>query len=165
MNHRTVKFGRSTVLSALFFLTTFTLPLGQRGVESTWNTIHIWAGSLLLVGAVVHLVSNLAWVKSVFSRPARELQRRVRQLRHSNLTLFLFSLLCAASGILWLIPYLSPTLIVRVANFHRIAGALMAGFLGLHLLLHWRWLVAAIRQLSKAHGSNTRIGTTVGELE
>lgn len=162
MNHKTVKFGRAMILSVLFFVSIFSLALAEDGASSTWNTVHVWSGALMLAGAGVHLMNNMRWVKAVFSRPARQLQRRVRRLRHTNLILFISGGLCTLAGIIWLLPGLSPASLQSWAGLHRLSGMLMILALGIHLLLHWGWLVATVRQLSGARRVEAGDGVAVG---
>ena len=149
MNNRTIKLGRAMILSLLFTLSVFTLPLGRRGVPSIYNTIHIWSGFLLLFGAAVHLIKNRHWVKTVlFSRKAGTIKRRLRRLRRTNLGLLISGGLCATAGILWLMPGLSSKLLARSASLHRLAGIIMIALMVIHMALHWGWLVKSFQQLA-----------------
>ena len=140
MNTRIVRLGRAIVLSILFFVTSFSLLGGSHG-----HPVHAIAGSLLLLGAGVHLRSRREWLRAVFSRPASGLTRRVRQLRRTDLWLMILSFLCAVTGI-------SRALTIHgletglFSALHGICGALMILALGIHLLQHWGWLVNILRQ-------------------
>ena len=67
MKSKPVRFGRALVLTMLTFITLFSL-FGGASEAGTPKTVHIVAGSLMLVGSAVHLATNLDWVKAVFSR-------------------------------------------------------------------------------------------------
>ena len=147
MKSKSVRFGRAIALSMLFFTTMFSIFPGGSNPTSNWNTVHIWAGSLLLIGSAVHLGTNLDWVKIVLSRPANTLKKRVLQNRRTDLGLFLSGLVCMVSGGLWLVTREMSTFAERWSNLHTISGLFMIVLLGIHLLLHWDWIVNTTRQL------------------
>ena len=154
MNDNSFKFGKSMVMSALFFVTVFSLMGGGRGQSSVWDTVHIWAGALMLISSATHLIFNCKWIKSVFSRPARELSPHVRRLRSSNLWLFISGSVCTLAGAAWLLP-LAPSAIQRWGALHRLSGMMMIVMMGVHLLLHWNWLVGTVQQMLKPEATET----------
>ena len=121
MKSKPVRFGRAIVLSILFFVTIFSLFGGRDGSDaSTRNMVHIWAGSLMLIGSAVHLATNLDWVRAGFSRPMNSLKKRVRQNRRTDLCLFISGLICAIAGMLWLLlSQATPNLLERSAHHQR----------------------------------------------
>jgi hypothetical protein len=137
------------VLSILFSITLFSLFGGDDQAEKVaQNTVHIVAGSLMLIGSAVHLGTNWDWVKAVFSRPANSFKKRLRQNRHTDLGLFISGLICAFTGILWLLLLgANPNILERWYNLHTMSGIFMIVLLGIHLLLHWGWMVNTARQL------------------
>jgi hypothetical protein len=163
MKSKEVQLGRSIALSILFFTAMISLLGSERGQESTWNDIHIWSGSLMLIGAVVHLINNWDWVKAIFSHPARELKQRLRRLRRTNLWLFVFGSLCAITGLVWMLPWLSPAVVERWAGLHRLSGILMSTLLGVHLLMHWRWLVNTLKGMNKPRQIDTAKGALTSQ--
>lgn len=149
MKSKPVRFGRAIVLSILFFITIFSLFGGDDGPSSaTRNSVHIWAGSLMLIGSAVHLATNLDWIRAVCSRPASGLQKRVRQNRRTNLGLFISGLICTIAGLLWLLlPGATPNLLARWSRLHTLSGIFMIVVMGIHLWLHRDWMVKTARQL------------------
>ena len=148
MKNKPVRFGRAIVLSILFFITLFSLfGTSDTPGERAFNMPHVVAGSLMLIGSFVHLGTNLDWVKAVFSRPASSLKKRTRQNRRTDLGLFISGLICTLTGVLWLIPGASIDLLERWNNLHTMSGLFMIVLLGIHLLLHWNWMVNTARQL------------------
>ncbi len=140
---KTVQFFRSMALSVLFVVTVLSLAGAEGSAAST--AVHMWAGGLLLVGSAVHLLSNRAWVKAVCRRPAGALSRPVRRLHSTNLGLLAAGVLCTLSGV-WGLFYPS----IRIERLHTLSGLFMTGLLFTHLLLHFRWLVNTIGQLTAA---------------
>ncbi|HNT26215.1 MAG TPA: hypothetical protein PKM21_17745 [Anaerolineales bacterium] len=143
MKSKTVQFFRSMILSALFVVSTFSLIGVESHPDSGWTAIHVVTGSLLVLGSAVHLMSNRAWVKAVNRRPVGSLSRGVRRLWHTNLGLLIAGAICALTGVLWLV---SPAL--QLNRLHTLSGLLMIVLLFIHLILHFRWLVNTIRQLT-----------------
>jgi hypothetical protein len=149
MKSKPVRFGRAIVLSTMFFLTVFSLFGGHDGAGSeTRNMVHIWAGSLMLIGSAVHLATNLDWIRAVFSRPAHSFKKRVRRNRRTNLGLFISGLICTVAGLLWLLfPGATPNLLVRWSRLHTMSGIFMIVLMGIHLWSHRDWIVNTARQL------------------
>jgi len=83
------RFINAIVLSVLFFLTVFSLIGVEQDAASAWTDIHIWAGGLMLIGAAVHLMTNLDWVRAVFLRPSKSLNLQTRRNKRTDLVLFI----------------------------------------------------------------------------
>ena len=145
MKSKPVRFGRAIVLSMLLITCIVSLMIGERGQQSIWNDVHIWSSALLLTGAAVHLGTNWDWVKSVFSRPASELKQRIRNLRRTDLWLFISGGLCTIAGLAWLVPGKEMAVVERWAGLHRLAGMIMILVMVIHLLQHWNWMVQTAR--------------------
>ena len=157
MKSTPVRLGRAIVLSILFFVTIFSLTGLERNPDSIWTAIHSWTGSLLLIGSTVHLLTNLGWIKTVFSKLDGALAKRARQNRRIDLGLFITGFICAVTAVLRLVD---PVAMDSMNRLHAMSGLFMIVFLGIHLLLHWPWLVNTIRQL-RASGSHPSIGIPV----
>ena len=116
----------------------------------------------MLVGSAVHLGTNLDWVKAVFSRPAATIKKRIRQNRRTDLGLFISGAICTLTGALWLIPGTRIILLERWNNLHTMSGLFMIVLMGVHMLLHWEWMVKTARQLRTDQSSkvNDQIATS-----
>jgi hypothetical protein len=134
--------------------------VGESGEESVWNEIHIWSGSLLLLGAAIHLGTNWDWVKAAFSRPACELKQRVRLLRCTDLWLFFSGILCTAAGVAWMVPGISPEVTGRLSSLHRLTGMIMILAMVVHMLQHRKWMVQTVRWMrdSQEPKADERLG-------
>lgn len=136
------RFINAIVLSILFFLTAFSLVGAERDATSSWRDVHIWAGSLMLIGAAVHLMTNLNWIRAVFSRPSKSLNLQTRRNKRTDLGLFITGSFCGLTGALQLyIP------IERLTHIHTMSGMFMLLLIFLHMALHFRWMSNTIRQL------------------
>ena len=136
------RFTSAIMLSILFFLTVFSLIGVEHGAASGWTNVHIWAGSLMLVGFAMHLTTKIDWIRAVFSRPSKSLNLQTRRNKRTGLGLFITGCLCTLAGISWLF---NPT--HHSGHLHAISGTLMIFLMLPHLALHWQWLVSAIRRL------------------
>jgi hypothetical protein len=136
------RFINAIVLSILFFLTAFSLIGVEHDSTSFWTDVHIWAGSLMLIGAAVHLMTNLDWVRAVFSRPSKSLNLQTRRNKRTDLGLFVTGSICAATGFRLLFAPLH-----HLNHLHTMSGMFMLLLMLTHLALHWQWLVNTIRHL------------------
>lgn len=146
MNNQMPRLVRAIVLSILFFVTLFSLAGSERGANPAWVSVHSWAGGLMLLGSVGHLVSQRKWIRAVFSRPAKELARRVRRNRNTDLGLAISGAICAVTALVWV---LVPAARESLDRPHTMSGLVMVLLIGVHLLLHWRWLVNTLRKLGE----------------
>jgi hypothetical protein len=142
------RFISAIALSILFFLTVFSLIGIQHHANSFWTDIHIWAGSLMLIGSAMHLTTKVDWIRAVSSRPFKSLNLQTRRNKCTDLGLFITGSICAASGFLWLFAPLH-----HLNHLHTISGLFMLLLMFPHLALHFRWLVNTIRQVfgGKSH--------------
>lgn len=140
MNTNSVQIGRAIVLSVLFFITSFSLLLGEHG-----HPLHVVAASLMLIGSMVHVRTKQKWMRATLFRPVNELTPRVRQLRSTALWLIGLSFLCAATGIGQMLAFHGLS-VGMLGALHALSGGLMIVVIGVHLVQHWSWLTNAIRQ-------------------
>jgi len=135
---------RSICLSIVFVLTFFSLFQGRGTPQTATNWGHILFGSLLLIGSLVHIATNLDWIRAMFSRSAHEKPRRMRLLRNTDLFLFLTGTACAGSALIWL-PTLFGVAMPAMSELHTLSGLLMSLILFIHLLQHFGWLVNTLK--------------------
>ena len=136
------RFISAITLSILFFLTAFSLIGVEHDATSFWTDVHIWSGSLMLIGAAVHLMTKLDWVRAVFSRPSKSLNLQTRRNKRTDLGLFIAGSFCAVAGFRWLFNPLH-----HLNHLHTMSGIFMLLLMLPHLALHWQWLVNTIRHL------------------
>jgi len=148
MKSKQARLVRSICLSVLFVLTLFSAFSGRDSEVQMPRNLHYVSGSLLLIGALVHLATNARWVRSVFKRSAGQLGKRVRQLRLIDSWLFIFTTVCAVTAIVWSLGLLGLNL-PDLGRLHTLSGLGMSAFLFVHLIQHWGWLVHTIRSFGK----------------
>jgi hypothetical protein len=158
MKSQTVRFGRSIVLSILFFVTIFSVIGSHIGHEPGLAVVHVSAGSLLLFGASVHLATNWDWIKAVGLRRARRglvttptLSVRVRSLRRTAMWLAISGMLCASSGVMRLV---SPGSLQfhGIHELHALSGLTFAIALVVHLIQHRGWFFSTYKRLRRIEG-------------
>jgi hypothetical protein len=150
MKSKQARLVRSICLSLLFVLAFFSAFNGKGGEFNTSRTLHYVSGSLLLIGALVHLSTNARWVRSIFKRSAGQLGKSVRQLRLIDSWLFISATVCAGTAIVWSLGLLGLD-VPDLGRLHTLSGLAMSAFLFIHLIQHWGWLMCTIRSLGKSN--------------
>ncbi|MFC4637681.1 DUF4405 domain-containing protein [Deinococcus hohokamensis] len=118
---------------------------------TTGIPFHEWLGLVIFAPLFYHLVWHWKWVAGVFTRSSRKLPRRTAFAKWFNLALFFMMLLAGVSGMM-ISEALLPMLgwIVGPDNFwltvHKASATLMMFLIGLHLALHWPWIVQRLKR-------------------
>ena len=146
MDSYVTKFVRAMLMSALVFTTIFSIAGRDISLSGQANPLHTWAGALLLVVTGFHTLSNRKWLTAVFSKPAGTLSRRLRWLRRINLGMMLFWTMNAATSVIMLF-HRDAAIPHQLAHLHHVSGELFILTIGLHMLLHWKWLVNVVGNL------------------
>jgi hypothetical protein len=150
MNSKISRLVRSICLSALFGLTFFSAFQGRDAATGAPASVHIVAGSLLLIGSLVHIGTNVRWIRAAFKRSASQPGKRLRGLRFTSLCLFISGTACASTAGIWLLSLVGFDTRF-IGRLHTLSGLTMSLFLFIHLLQHRRWLVQTIRSLREAN--------------
>lgn len=121
--------------------------------QTTGIAIHEWASFIILIPFLVHLLINWKWI----ARNSKKiLQKQTSKTRFDyvfNWFLYLMMILVTISGIVIsesVLPifgiYFQPD--AFWSKIHDVSAAFFMAFLGVHITLHWKWIVNAIRKLS-----------------
>ena len=119
--------------------------------RSTGIAIHEWL-SLAGIGAIIiHLLLNWNWIVEITRRFFKKVAGRSRLNYILNIALFIDMTLIMFTGIMIsevAIPFLGITLpqSFTLRALHSTAADLFTPILGLHLALHWSWLVNTIKR-------------------
>ena len=119
--------------------------------RSTGIAIHEWLG-LAGIGAIfTHLLLNWNWIVGITRRFLKKIPGRTRFSYVLNLILFIDMTLIMFSGIMIsenALPALGITLARSFLwrSVHSATTNLFVAILGLHLALHWSWLVNSIKR-------------------
>ena len=117
----------------------------------TGQAIHEWLGIAVAVPIVVHLLLNWKWIVATTRRFFRALPGQVRINYLLNAALFITMTAVIFSGMMMSEVALrslglslgrSPSM----KMVHNLATTALAWVVGLHLALHWSWVVSAVRR-------------------
>jgi hypothetical protein len=139
----------SMLIGILFAVTIASLFGIERNTSSVWRSAHMGAGALTLAGSFLHLAVNRVWIRTVFSKPAKSLPRDVRRNRDIDLGMIVSGLVVGITGFIYA---LNPQLI-GLERLHTLGGLIFIVLTLAHMLLHGKWMRAAMRQMS---GAKTR---------
>lgn len=139
--------GTKLLVDTLAF-TGFLIAMDPR---STGIAVHEWL-TLAGIGAIIiHLLLNWSWIVEITRRFFKKIAGRSRLNYILNVALFVDMTLIMFTGIMIsevAIPFLGITLpqsfIWRA--LHSTTADLFTPILGLHLALHWSWLVKSIKR-------------------
>lgn len=141
MKNNSSKLMKAGIQSLVFFTMIFALLIDTQP-ESLSANIHAVTGALLLITSTVHLLSFRKWMKSVSSHIAKSQSLKPFLSWIFTVCMCIFGTVTGISGILRLI---NP--IERIIRIHSISGCLLIILIGIHMLMHWNWLIANLRQL------------------
>ena len=96
MNKNKRNFWLDLVLLALFVLTVGSIFAGGQ----IWARIHYIAGTLMLLGSIIHLVWHWSWIKAKVLHYPQNVNKETRANRRINIALFIFFFLCGVSGLI-----------------------------------------------------------------
>lgn len=149
---KTIHFNKTkTKLCLDIALTTaYVVAMEPRFTGETW---HEWLGLALGGAVIVHLLLNWKWVFNVTRRFFHKLQRQVRISYLLNLALFVSFAAVILSGIM--ISRNFQTAATLGLSFeaqrtwrsiHAWAPQVALLVVGVHLGLHWQWIISTIRR-------------------
>ena len=117
----------------------------------TGQAIHEWLGIAVAVPIVVHLLLNWKWIVATTRRFFGALPGQVRINYILNAALFITMTAVIFSGMMMSEVALrslglslgrSPSM----KMVHNLASTALVWVVGLHLAMHWNWVVSAVRQ-------------------
>lgn len=130
----------SWILTGLFLLNVISIFAGHHA-GSAWSTIHNLSGTLILVGAIMHLRLHWTWVRSMIFRRPQNLGGAGRQDRVIDTLLFGIGALCAICG-----PFALVFPGGALSHLHQMSGMLMGIVIFIHIALHHKWYAATMRR-------------------
>ncbi len=138
--------------------------------RSTGIAVHEWL-SIGLAGAVItHLLLNWQWIVEVTRRFFGKVANRSRVNYILNLLLFIDVTLCMFTGIMIskeALPWLGITLPMNLLwrRLHGLSADGLLFLIGLHVALHWGWIVTAVKCSILQPISRIRPGKLVEQKE
>ena len=120
--------------------------------QTTGIPIHEWASFIILLPFFLHLIINWKWIAS---NSASFLKRQANKTRFDyvfNWLMYFLMIIVTVSGIV-ISESALPFFGIHFepdgfwSKIHDISATLFMAFLGIHIALHWKWIVTAIRKL------------------
>ncbi len=117
----------------------------------TGQAIHEWLGMAVAVPLVVHLLLNWKWIVATTRRFFGALPAQVRINYRLNAALFITMTATIFSGMMMSEVALrsiglSLGRMPSMKLVHNLSTAALVWVVGLHLAMHWNWVVTAVRQ-------------------
>ena len=131
--------------------------------------IHEWLSLALAATIVVHLLLNWEWIVNVTRRLFVKATNGARINYVLNWLLFIDGILIMVSGIL-ISESAMPTLgIALPMNFawrrlHDMSANLSLIIMGLHLAMHWNWIVTTFKRVFLSGGKKSAVAAVKQEL-
>lgn len=113
---------------------------------------HEWLSLLLIVPFAVHLLLHWDWIKQSAKRFSKKITAKERFSLVWNYLLYLMMLLATVSGFLVSVALL-PTLNIELhiqdfwSKIHHDSATLIMPMIGVHLALHWSWIVNLTKRM------------------
>ncbi len=117
----------------------------------TGLAIHEWLSLALAVAVIVHLLLHWSWIVTTLARFFAKLPGGARLNLILNLAFFIDFTLITFTGLMIsreALPWLGLTLPRSGlwSGLHRLTADLSVFIVGLHVALHWKWIVSAVRR-------------------
>lgn len=127
----------------LIFLISFMIVSAP---QSTGILLHEWLSIVFVIPFIIHLLLHWDWIKQSFKRLCSKIPAKERFNTVWNYLLYLMMLIVIASGFLVsevLLPDLNITIQIQDfwSKIHHDSATLIMPMLGVHLALHWSWIV------------------------
>ncbi len=119
--------------------------------RSTGIVIHEWLAVAGMTTIVVHLLLNWNWIAEITSRIFRKIPRRTRINYILNWFLFIDGVLIMLTGFM-ISQAMLPSLGIHLpqsafwTRLHSLTANLSIFLLGLHVALHWDWIVGTVKR-------------------
>lgn len=120
--------------------------------QSTGIPIHEWASFIILMPFFLHLIINWNWIADNSAKFLKKQPNKTRFDYVLNWLLYLLMIIVMVSGIV-----ISESALPSIGiNFepdgfwsktHDVSAAFLMVVFGIHIALHWKWIVGAIRKL------------------
>ena len=120
--------------------------------QATGVPVHEWLSVLFVVPFAVHLLLHWDWIKQSAKRFTQHISAKERFSLVWNYLLYVMMLLATVSGFLVSVALL-PTLNIELhiqdfwSKIHHDSATLIMPIIGVHLALHWRWIVNLTKRM------------------
>lgn len=127
--------------------------------QTTGVAIHEWGSLLFIIPLVIHILLHWDWIKTLPQNFARQLNAKSRFNAIWDFIFYLAMLMVTISGFLVsvvMFPQLNiPHEITPFwSEIHHTLSNLLLPILGIHLALHWDWITAMTKKMSKRQSAS-----------
>jgi len=136
------------ILDLLFFILMVLVLIPQ----STGIPIHEWLSFVILLPFFLHLLVNWNWITNHSKKLIKNKIQKTKFDYVFNWLLYLLMLVVTVSGIVIseaALPVIGIHFKINAfwTATHNLSATLFIAFLGIHLALHWKWIVQSIKKL------------------
>ena len=122
--------------------------------KATGIIIHEWLSVVFTIVIIIHLLLHWAWIIAVSKRFLKKLAGQARLNFVLNILLFIFTTIIIFTGIMAskiILPFLGIDIEKRVnwIFLHNLSSDITLLILGLHIALHWKWIVTLTKRYAK----------------
>lgn len=122
--------------------------------QSTGTPVHEWISLLFIIPFVIHLLLHWDWIKRSLARFSSNVSGREKFNIALSYLLYLMMLLVIVSGFLVSVALLPALRIdIQIQDFwsklHHDSATFIMPIIGIHLALHWDWIVKFTKRMSK----------------
>ena len=120
--------------------------------QSTGIPIHEWAGFIIIVPFLLHLIINWNWIATNSTQFLKKEANKTRFDYVLNWLLYLSMIAATVSGIV-ISEAVLPLFGIHFTpdkfwtQIHSVSATLLMAVLGIHIALHWKWIVVVLRNL------------------
>ncbi len=119
--------------------------------QATGIPIHEWASFVVIIPFFTHLIMDWKWIVNVTARIFKRVPNEVRFNYILNWLLFFFFIVATFTGVLIseaALPALGITVVIDPfwVELHEMSANFMAIALGIHLAMHWKWIVTNVKK-------------------
>ena len=142
---------KRTLTSGTIDIVLFAIFMALTDPRLTGIALHEWGSIGMAAIVIIHLVRNLAWIQTMFSRTLKSPLFTNRLSVILNILLFIVFALLIYSGIAIsrdAMPFLGITVFENRAwrALHGLLSHLTVIIVALHTALHWHWIVSLFRR-------------------
>lgn len=150
--HSSINTSKTRVILDLFFFIIMIMVLIP---QSTGIAIHEWLSFFILIPFFFHLILNWNWISNHSKKLLKKPIRKIKFDYFFNWVLYIAMLLVTVSGIVIseaALPLLGINFEITPfwTMIHNTSATLFIILLGIHLSLHWKWIVSTIKKLHLA---------------
>ena len=160
----------SSKLNYLIDLTVFIAFLFIMDPRATGIAIHEWLSVAFTLVIIIHLLLHWAWIIAVSKRFLRKLVAQARLNFVLNIFFFIFMTVAIFTGIM-ISEVALPLFGIHFEKnftwrfFHNLSADITLIILGLHVALHWKWIVLMTKRYSQSFLSITNASSRETQLK